>query len=416
MNIPTRTPPLTQMRHSRFDADRFNVMARFYTETYGRAFPEVADYAEFARAYPTTTRDDLRAISEGLVAGGGLQNCYVVSTSGTTSEPLILVNRIWREADEDSYPKQFFDHLFEHVFTSGDVVANLCFPGGLGLLYEGMCTVMEPMGLTILPLGRLDSFKNDRTHFELFRKLGLNTLVGSPASITEFARTATALGVRLDIAKLVFSAESFHTSKRDAIRRSWPEAAFYSLYGSTEFGLAAVGTPDLPSDHHRLLDDWFMIECDADGTLYVTDLKTPMVPVIRYRIGDSGTLTTGSDGSTRLIIRGRCDSAFNFAGALLGFEELRNRVRAAATDDPACDADLQLVLATDAEGRDVLTVVLEHDLAAPSARAIRDAIRAHPSIAEDLVRGVVDLDVRGREHLRTTRRGKRPNIVDLRHT
>ncbi|WP_416409757.1 hypothetical protein [Agrobacterium rosae] len=405
------------MQHSKFDPVKFNAMVRGYNESGRRVvFPEISDYADFCDRYPITGRDDLHTISEQLVEGRNLQDCYVISTSGTTGAPLVLINRIWRDTSDGSYPKQFFDYLFENVFDPKDVVANLCFPGGLGLLYEGMSKVLEPMGITILPIGRLDSFNNDRNHFEMFQRLGLNTLVGSPSSIAEFARTAHALGVKLDICKLVFSAESFHRSKRDFVKNIWPEAQFFSLYGATEFGLACIGTPSHAHGHHHLLEDWFLVETDMDGSLYVTDLKGPLIPIIRYRIGDRGSLTVGDDGTTQLVLGGRCDSAFNFAGALLKYDSICERIRKAAIPIVARDAAVQLILKTTENGKDLLSVVIDHDFVENDeiARGVWNAVHSIRDISEDIARGVVELRVHARSSLHITRRSKRPDIVDLR--
>lgn len=403
--------------HSNFDPARFNAMVRAYAESdVPGAFREVSGYNEFCTTYPLTSRDSLRAVSGYLVQEHDLSDCYVVSTSGTTGEPLMLVNRIWRDASDGSYPLQFFEYLLANVFAPGDVVANLCFPGGLGLLYEGMCKVLEPMGLTILPIGRMDSFSNDRAHFEMFRRLGLNTLVGSPSSIAEFARAAHAQDIHLDIDKLVFSAESFHASKREFVTTLWPQARFFSLYGATEFGLACVGTPNHAPGHHHVFEDWFFFEAGTDGSLYVTDLKGPLVPIIRYRIGDRGSLVIGKDGATQLVLGGRCDSSFNFAGALLKYESICERIRTAPIPDSARGADIQLILHSTAGGKDVLTIVLDHGFAEDdeTSRGVWNAVHDIRDIREDIGRGVVELQVRDRSNFHLTRRSKRPDVVDLR--
>ncbi len=403
--------------HSKFDTEKFNRMISAYRDRgMPGNYPEVSDYNEFCANYPLSERDNLRAMSEHVVDQQEFADCYVVSTSGTTHAPLMLINRIWQDASDDMYPKQFFDYLMEHVFAPGDVVANLCFPGGLGLLYEGMCKVMEPMGVTILPIGRMDSFTNDHTHFGLFKRLGLNTLVGSPSSIIAFAKTVQKLNIDLPIKKLVFSAESFHPSKRNLVKSIWPEAQFYSLYGATEFGLACVGHPSLSSGNHYLFEDWFFLEADEDDNLYVTDLKGPLIPIIRYKIGDRGSLVAGEDGSTQLVLGGRCDSSFNFAGALLKYEAICEIIRSVPHPEMSGSAEIQLQLHSTEDGRDVLSVVLDHEFPADGeiSRSIWDVVHSMRDIREDVGRGVVELRVRDRASIHVTNRSKRPDIVDFR--
>lgn len=404
--------------HSGFDSLKFNAMIRDYNQSgAGGTFEEVCDYEDFCSKYPLTHRDDLRAASEKLVEDNRLSGCYVVSTSGTTSTPLVMANRIWKKPSEDSYPKQFYDYLVEHVFAPEDVVANLFFPGGFGLLYEGTCRFLEPIGVTILPIGRLDSFENDHAHFQMFRRLGLNTLIGSPASIVEFAQTAQKLGVQLDIRKLVFSGESFYPRKREYIGWLWPSAQFYSLYGATEFGLACIGTPKNKPSHHHLFEDWFFMETDGEDNIYVTDLKGPLIPIIRYRVGDQGSLVKRRDGSTQLVLRGRSDNAFNCGGALIKYETVCEKVRNTDMLASARDSDVQLILQSGSSGQDVLKVVLDLEIEDDHeiARSVWRSVCSIKEIAEDVERGAIELHVHGRTEMVVSSRSKRPAVLDLRY-
>ncbi|KZL24688.1 hypothetical protein [Pseudovibrio sp. WM33] len=403
--------------HSKFDTQKFNTMVCAYRESgMPGDYPEVSDYEEYCAKYPLSERDNLRAMSERVVEKQEFADSYVVTTSGTTQAPLVLVNRIWQDTSDNTYPKQLFDYLIEHVFAQGDVVANLCFPGGLGLLYEGMCKILEPMGCTVLPVGRLDSLTNDYTHFELFERLRLNTLVGSPCDLIAFAKTAQKYNINLPIKKLVYAGEHFYPAKRDLVKSIWPEADFYSLYGATEFGLACVGHPNLSASHHYVFEDWFFLETDEDGNLYVTDLKGPLIPIIRYKIGDRGTLVTGEGGSTQLALYGRSDSFFNLGDAMLRYEAVCETIRSATLPDMARNAEIQLHLHSATDGKDVLTVVLDHDFPENGevSRGVWEAVHSMKDIRWDVGRGVVELRVRDRASIHITNRSKRPDIVDLR--
>ncbi|MFD9900945.1 hypothetical protein [Mesorhizobium sp. NPDC059025] len=403
--------------HSRFDVSKFNLMIATYNEaTPERNLPEVSSYEHFCAAYPVTDREFLRSAGEDLLKRGQLTGCYIVSTSGTTSTPVVMANRIWKNPTDDSYPRQFYNFISENIFRSEDVIANLFFPGGFGLLYEGACRFLEPTGATILPIGRMDSFQNDRPHFQLFQRLGLNTLIGSPSSIVEFARNSAQFSVNINIRKVVFSSEAFYPSKREYIRSIWPAASFYSLYGATEFGLACVGLPTFETNRHHLFEDWFVVEVDNDDNLYITDLKGPLVPIIRYRIGDRGSLVSLPDGSSQLELRGRSDNAFNCGGALIKFETIVQKIRHAGVSVHADDRNIQLILRSGESGQDQMDIVLDLDISENSeiAKSVLAEVSSIKEISEDIRRGAVQLNVLGRDKIHTSRRSKRPAVVDLR--
>ncbi len=403
---------------SNFNVEKFNKMVREYNERESAiTFSEASDYADFCSKFPITGRDYLRTVSEELVSEEGLSGCYIVSTSGTTSKPLVMANRIWKNPSEDSYPRQFYEHLVEHVFSCDDIVANLFFPGGFGLLYEGTCRFLEPIGATILPIGRMDSFENDTAHFDMFRRLKLNTLVGTPASIVEFAQASQDAGVSLDIRKIVFSGESFYPRKRNYIKTLWPDVGFYSLYGATEFGLVGISTPDDQPGYHHIFEDWFFLETDDRGNLLVTDLKSPLTPIIRYRTGDNGILYKMVDGTTKLVLQGRSDDAFNCGGALITYGTVCGKIRSPETDSLVQNSDIQLILQNGNKGQDILKIVLDLDLEEDSDTAVqvRNAVQSIKEISEDVERGAVELSVHGRNMMVVNRRSKTPTVLDQRH-
>ncbi|MEW5716624.1 AMP-binding protein [Pseudomonas sp. SB113] len=240
---------------------KFNEMVGVYADqSYPMEMPEVTSYEDFALKYPPVDKQGLMAVSDKLILADKLKNCYVISTSGTTSRPLVLASRIFRDITENSYPYQIRGFMAEHVFCENDTVVNLLTAGCLGYNYEGMCRLLEPIGSTVLPVGRPDIMNNMPYLLETMARFNTNVLVGSPTGIIQIAQAAENLNIDLLITKIVFVGEAFHPSKRDFIQRLWPRAEFYSLYGATEFGFAAVNTPSMTAHHHLVISSWFFIE------------------------------------------------------------------------------------------------------------------------------------------------------------
>lgn len=403
------------VKHTPFRGERFNQMIRAYNET-GRmpTLPEAASIDELRAKYSPCTKEDLRQVSDAFINAGHFKGGYIIGTSGTTSAPLVLGHRIWGNVSEGTYPYRLMSYLMRHVFSQEDVVANLYTPGGLGVLYEGANRFLEPIRATILPVGLLQSIGGGRHYFELFARLGLNTIMGAPSSVVQFARLAESHGVDLRIGKIVYTGEHFYPAKRALVSGIWPDARYFSMFGAVEYGFAGVNTPAMPADVHELLDDWYIFETDEDGNVLVTDLTGPAIPVIRYQIGDKGTLVPPHQegASNGLILGERSNASFNIAGNAVGHDTIRGTVERAL----GRAEKIQIILSTDSEGRDRLTLALDADLSAePAATAqVHAALDAINEIAEGINRGTVLTEVVGREGLITNWRTKAGMIVDRR--
>ncbi|MEL0638866.1 hypothetical protein V6259_19260 [Marinomonas sp. TI.3.20] len=221
----------------------------------------------------------------------------------------------------------------------------------------------------------------------------------------------------MNIKKLIFSGESFYPAKREYIRNIWPDAEFYSLYGATECGLVAVETPKDQESLHFIFEDWFMLEEGIDGSLYVTDLKEPLIPIIRYCIGDKGQLIKMKDGTTKLLLKGRNDTSFNCGGALIQHESIVKKIRNISEMANLGEDDVQIILKNGENGKDILKIVVNHDASnkPDMIYKIRDMVCSIKEISEDVNRGAVELLVNGPLNLIITRRNKTPQIIDYRH-
>ncbi|AZE84790.1 hypothetical protein C4J98_3384 [Pseudomonas orientalis] len=399
-----------------FPIEKFNQMVKGYiADGYPGTLEPVQDYQAFKDAYPVMDKSMLAASGKQLLAAGKMHGCYIVSTSGTTNGPVILANKFLHGVTPDSYPYQVRAAMAEHVFTSDDIVANLLTAGGMGNSYEGMCRLLESIGVTILPVGRPDVLSNDALLLELLKRFCVDVLVGSPSGIVQLAQAARRAGVTLAIRKIVFVGEAFHHAKRQFVREQWPLASFYSIYGTTELGFAAINTPLMSADEHLILSDWFFMEISDEGALLVTDLKAPVVPLIRYKIGDFGELlSTAGSREFYLRIGGRVGEEFSLGGHRISLDQIRKQLAHAGLDSSYC----QVTLSSCQLGRDRVAVALD----LPGGE-VNEAVQSHvesvlsqiPKIGEALRRGVAELHVVGREHFQFNARQKLPAVRDQRH-
>ncbi|WP_165929080.1 AMP-binding protein [Shimia isoporae] len=386
-------------------------MIRYYGEAnYPFDLPSVDCYETFVSQYQPTSKDDLRAMSQALISAGHLTGCYVVATSGSTEAPVIMGSKILHGATEDSYPYQARMLLEEHIFSATDVAANLLTPGCFGQNYEGMCRVLEAIGATILPVGKMETMDDPKTLLSLLSTFECNTIVGSPTVLIQLAHLCLSEGVNLPIRKAVFMGEALPVSKRRFLGSIWPGLRILSVYGASELGFIGVNTPELPEREHIVLSKWFFFEIDADGSLLVTDLKCPMLPIIRYRIGDRARLVTHEVGP-RLVLDGRCDRNFSLGGKRVNIAEILEVMK---SQDQAVD-DLQITLSTDTDGRDIIKVACS-SIAAVDETRCREAVSEIPAIKVAVSRRICAVEVTG-EHARfQNARGKIPILRDIRES
>lgn len=406
---------MTIKSRTSFDIDKFNKMVGEYAEqAYPLNLPTVMGYEDFVQKYPPMSKKALMDMSDTLIDFGKLKQCYVISTSGTTSAPLVLASRIFQRVTEDSYPYQVRGFMAEHVFCADDIVVNLLTAGCLGYNYEGMCRMLEPIGSTVLPVGRPDVMNNMPSLLGTMKRFNANVLVGSPTGIIQIAQAAEKLNVDLAITKIVFVGEAFHLGKRGFIQHLWPKAQFYSLYGATELGFAAVNTPAMEPHQHLILSDWFFMEQTDAGELLVTDLKAPMVPIIRYRIGDAGELTQGKDELYYLKIGQRVAEEFSLGGHRISLTLVEQVLIAAGVPAEA----FQVNLSTTDAGKDCITVLVDVEPsvidAAWTAR-LQAQLFVVPKLKEAVRRGVAVVKWASNADFSYNPRGKLNRLLDRRN-
>jgi len=402
------------MKHTFFDTKKFNRMAGAYRKAgYHGPFPKVSGYEEFAARYPIISKSDLRSTARRLSDEGRFKECYIMTTSGSTSQPMVFANRLWHKITPKSYPYQLCVHLARRVFDRKDVVANLFSAGGFGFLYEGACRYLEPIGVTILPIGRYDALGDQAAALQIMRQTNVNTLLGTPSSILQIANASIAGDAVLQIRKVVYTGEPFHEAKAAFIRKLWPQARFYSLYGATEFGFLGTNVPGDPQGQHVVLTDFFFVEVNEDNELIVTDLKSPLLPVIRYRVGDKADLHVDETAQvSRLSLRGRSDESFKFMGNLVAFAMLEETVQQVT----GTRTDFQVQLRTDVRGCDCISIIFgKHAAIDPGLQVqIRDAIAGRPEIEEGIQKGVGKVDVVIQTQPIISARSKSVRILDRR--
>ncbi|USS43641.1 hypothetical protein [Burkholderia glumae] len=405
-------------RTTRFDASTVSE-ALSYDARYAHELPTgVASYAAFRELVAIETADDLKRRVLDRLDHAGLAGATFYTTSGTSGEVKLLLNAPSRKRPDTTYGRSLANALAGTAIAPTDRVANLFTAGGFSTLYDGVNRLLEAIGANVLPIGRLDAYGADLpAMLDLIGRARPNVLVGTPTSVLQCLRLLDAHGIDLDVAKILYTGEAFSERKRAIVRQRWRDAAFFGLYGTTETGFLGYHTPRCAQGHYHVFDEWFFLE-EEDGQLLVTSRANPGLAMLRYRIGDrvrigpSVCCTCGEGGSV-VVLQGRADQRFKFAGNLVSAELLAQRLAACA----GRPLDCQFQLHADALGRDCLTVALDldEDELAPLASRLAAALLEIEDLRECVDKGEGRLMVLGRDALRFSARQKLPRLIDERH-
>jgi indoleacetate--lysine synthetase len=186
------------------------------------------------------------------------------------------------------------------------------------------------------------------------------------------------------------------------------------LYGATELGFAAVNTPAMEPHQHLILSDWFCVEQTEAGELLVTDLKAPVVPIIRYRIGDVGELTQGEDNRYYLKIGQRVAEEFSLGGHRISLTLIEQALLAADLPSEA----FQVRLSTTDAGKDCVTVLVDVEpsvMSGAGAARLEAQLLHIPKLKEAVTRGIAVVKWANNADFSYNPRGKLNRLLDHRN-
>jgi len=302
------------------------------------ALPAGFDAARDFEELPTTDREAIVRRLEDLVPiDAPIDDAIVYSTSGTTGHPVIV----------PSHPGAMVQNL-AHLERAAALHGLELEPR------EG-----EPFALNATVQRRTYVFATTMSGWlgAVFVKLNLaeHDWAGGAASRTRFLRelapalvasepVTLAESIRLELPirprVVVSSAVSLSPSQAEVVERVWG-ARVIDLYSATETGPIAVTVPGV-SGHVVIVPDLFVEALDADGArvqdgirgeITVTGGRNPFLPLVRYRTGDHGRLTTvtlpdGRRARAILDLEGRAPVSFRATdGSRIGSVDVARRIR-----------------------------------------------------------------------------------------
>ncbi|HEU5017932.1 MAG TPA: AMP-binding protein [Pseudolabrys sp.] len=298
------------------------------------------------------------------------------SSSGSTGAP-----RVFRYSHVDREMGAWANARALHAmdFRNGDTVFMIT---GYGphVWAWGVQYALEKMQLPVIPGGGM----NARARANIILRFQPTILLLTPSYALHLGRVMEGLGAdpRKTAVRTLFVAGEpglSVTATRERIQDLWG-ARMVEFYGCTEasphvggFSCPASQTPGQPVSTHLMEDIqiWEVIDPETRqplpdggrGLTVCTNLNSESSPQLRFLVGDYTVLDRGRCACGRTHVRavgsfaGRADDLINLRGIKMFPMQIEQAVRAVeGTGD-----EFEILLTTNADGLDIMTVRLEHE-------------------------------------------------------
>jgi len=332
-----------EIRRIQAERKRFAVeqarRAPFWRSKLERIDVERLDDAEEWRKIPILDKDMLRALSDQqfynefcVPADDGI--CEYWRSGGVTGQPLFYP-RSYRDME---YGLEAFARTYDCAGAEQGDRAHVSFPLGIHPVGQVFSRCAASRGITVNWAGSGTSTPS-ALQLELIQRLKPTLWLGMSSYALHLANLAEARGVKLDVRRLMTSAEPVSQAKRDKIERSWG-ARLTDTFGMTEAGM--MGAEDKPGLGFRIWTDMYFVEVldpkthepvkeGEIGTLIVTALwSNNVTPFLRWSSGDLVTYSEADDGVGPFSVFPRVKHAhrttgfFKVRGVNLGHQDLED--------------------------------------------------------------------------------------------
>lgn len=312
---------------------------------YGDFYSGITDYGDA----PILEKEKLQSI---LLSNFDLhaeaRGVYLVRSGGSTQKPLIFPVDIEENLEQR---RRLANELLAAKILSPKTIAMNLF--SYGLIYRTaaiMDDILEKSEATTLPLSA--EAKNADVH-ESILHLKPNMIMGSPSRLILFANYLREQSLRVDVPAVLFGGEYLFPSAVPLFNEYFGTKQIFALFGSAESGIWAWSDYSREPSMYRVLNDIHVEIADPDpegfGRVIITNLMRKRFPVFRYEIGDIGKLIR-VDEKQFLQLKSRVQNSFSIDSTKFYVEDFGSLT---------ADADsFQLQLSSDAEGRQILTLLL----------------------------------------------------------
>ncbi|CZT26220.1 AMP-binding protein [Pseudomonas cerasi] len=365
-------------------------------------------YQDFRTHVPIMDKEGFAAQTERCLERNE-RNCLIGFTSGTSGNLKRCYYYYDCEVDEDSSRSNVFRS--NGFIQPGDRCANL-FTINLFSALNNITTMMAGnCGAHVVSVGDITLLT--KSHFEALNSIKLNVLLGVPSTILQFIDAMQQHGVHIDIEKVVFNGKGLKTFQKKIIREAFGEqVSIVGVYGSSEGGILGFTNSPCHTEYEFLSDKYF-IEKEGDSILITSLTRENFTPLLRYRLGDTATLSMKGDKLYLTDIQ-REDMSFNFMGNLIGLGIIQQAIKQTL----GRTLEIQVHLSVTDARKELVTVFVQASEVDEDERArIETAIADIPDINEAYQKdqGSVLVVRKDAREYAVSERGKMLYIIDRRN-
>src|SRR3954447_12271974 len=212
------------------------------------------------RRIPILEKDSLRALSDEqfytefcIGEHDGVSEFW--RSGGVTGKPLFYP-RSFRDME---FGLESFARTYDCAGVARGARAHVSFPMGIHPVGQVFARCAASRGITVNWAGSGASTPS-ALQVELIQRLKPTVWLGMSSYALHIANLAEAKGVRLDVGRLITSAEPVSQAKRDKIERTWG-AKLTDTFGMTECGMmGAESKEDAAGIGFRVWSDMYFVE------------------------------------------------------------------------------------------------------------------------------------------------------------
>ncbi|MER7752566.1 AMP-binding protein [Kitasatospora sp. NPDC097643] len=302
-----------QLHVARRTLERLRTVPALAGRYAGRPGPHTL--AELA-ALPPLAKDDLNTALAHLEPAAEQAATWLFQSGGSTGAPKV-----------GYAPTGFYMagvHAHWQPLDRSDVFVNAWGAGRMWGAHFLAAALADLAGCRIIALGSVTREEyGDWLAFLADRRV--TAIGGTPSVLRLWFAHARAAGIELpSLRKVLWLGEAWQGQLAEDLAVVAPGARRWGMFGSTETWVVGTNTPDCPADTFHPLPDQLVHVGDGDLLDFTTLNPEMLNPVLRYRTGDAGELTTcrcGRPGPAMRVL-GRRDSVVQVRGLGLDVDEL----------------------------------------------------------------------------------------------
>ncbi|MEU9132053.1 AMP-binding protein [Kitasatospora sp. NPDC048540] len=290
-------------------------------------------------ALPPLAKDDLNVALAHLEPRAATGATWLFQSGGSTGAPKVGY------APTGFYMAGVYAHW--QPLERTDVFVNAWGAGRMWGAHFLAAGLADRSGCQVIALGSVTADEYE-DWLAFFAARSVTAIGGTPSVLRLWFARARAAGLELPaLRKVLWLGEAWQPQLEQDMAVVAPHARRWGMFGSTETWVVGTNTPDCPADTFHPLPEQLVHVGEGDLLDFTTLNPDMLNPVLRYRTGDAGELTSCPCGRAGAAMRvlGRRDSVVQVRGLGLHVNELIARVER----EPGVSR--AQVLITEAKGR-----------------------------------------------------------------